>query len=191
MIVAVVTTAVLGSAVRFVFGGWRRPVPVGFTYHRESGMRMLLPILPLLAIGDVLLLDLLILPDAAWWLRLVVHGVAIYGLIWLVGLYASVRARPHTIANGRLTLHRGMLRHVEVPLADVAAVERLPSFGDDWKKRAYCKGAIRVDVAGGAVVELRLRTPARAIGVLGEGPASTRVLLAVDDPAPFIAAIRA
>jgi hypothetical protein len=165
---------IVGSALRFLLGGWRRPVPPGFTYHRESGLRMLLPMLPLLAAGDVLLLELVLLPHAAAWLRVVAHVLAIYGLVWLVGLYASLRARPHQLALGRLVLHRGMLRQLEVPLAEIESIDRLPSFADDWKKRAYCKGALRLDVAGPTVLELRLAT--------------RRVLVAVDDPEAFLAA---
>jgi hypothetical protein len=182
---------IVGSALRFVLGGWRRSVPAGFTYHRESGLRMLLPILPLLALGDVLLIDLVLLPDAVTWLRVIVHGLAIYGLLWLVGLYASLRARPHQLADGKLTLYRGILRRLEVPVDQIASIDPLPSFADDWKKRAYLKGAIRVDVAGPAVLELRLHTAARPTGVLGEGAAGTRVLVSVDEPASFTAAITA
>lgn len=180
---------IVGSALRFVIGGWRREVPAGFTYHRESTLRLLLPILPLLGIGDILLLELVLLPHAATWLRVVVHGLAIYGLIWLVGLYASLRARPHQLADGRLTLHRGILGRLDVPVAQIASIDELPSFADDWKKRAYCKGAIRIDVAGPTILELRLRTAARPIGVLGDGATSTRVLVTVDEPASFTAAI--
>jgi hypothetical protein len=180
---------IVGSALRFVIGGWRRGVPAGFTYHRESALRLLLPILPLLGIGDILFLELVLLPHAATWLRVVVHGLAIYGLIWLVGLYASVRARPHQLVDGRLTLHRGMLRRLTVPVEQIASIDELPSFADDWKKRAYCKGAIRVDVAGPTILELRLRTAARPIGVLGDGAPGTRVLVAVDDPASFTTTI--
>lgn len=178
---------IMGSALRFVAGGWRRAVPAGFTYHRESGLRSFLPILPLLVVGDVLLLELVILPHASAWVRVVVHGVAIYGVIWMIGLYASLRARPHRLVDGRLTLHRGMLRSLVVPVDQIAAIDKPPSFSDDWKKRAYCKGAIRVDIAGPTVLELTLRDAARPLGVLGEGAPSTRVLVAVDDPTAFTA----
>jgi hypothetical protein len=178
---------IVGCAVRFL-AGQQRPAS-GFTYHRESGLRMLLPILPLLGIGDLLLLELVILPEAATWLRIAVHALAAYSLIWLVGLYASARARPHRVRDGRLELHRGLLRRVEVPVTQIASIAPLPSFADDWKRRAYGKGAIRVDLAGAPILELRLHAPVRSIGVLGDGAPSTRVLVAVDDPDAFVAAV--
>ena len=93
------------------------------------------------------------------------------------------------LANGRLTLHRGMLRRLELPVDQIASIDPLPSFANDWRKNEYVKGALRLDVAGGTVLELRLHSPARPIGVLGEGAAGSRVLVGVDDPAPLIAAI--
>lgn len=183
--------AILGAAWRFALGGWRRPVPAGFTYHRESGLRMLLLALPLLLVGDVLLLELVLLPHAAPWLRIALHALSIYGLVWLVGLYASVRGRPHRIAGGQLALHRGLLGRMTVPVADIAEAMPLPAFADDWKRRAYCAGALRMDIAGPPILELQLRAPARRTGVLGEGPPGMRVLVAVDDPEAFTTALAA
>jgi hypothetical protein len=173
---AALEIVIVGMAVRFVSGGWRRATPPGFTYHRQSGLRMFLPMLPLLAVGDVLLLELVLLRHADTWLRIVVHALAIYGLVWLVGLYASLRARPHRLADGVVTLHRGLLRRLDVRVDEIASIAPLPAFADDWKKRAYTRGALRLDVAGPSILEIRLH-------------AGTRVLVAVDEPAPFVAAL--
>lgn len=181
---------VVGLALRFLTGGWRRPVPAGFTYHRECGLRMMLPMLPLMAVADVVLIELVILPRVAPWLAVVVHVLAVYGLIWLVGLYASMRERPHRLVDGMLVLHRGALGHVRVPLDHIVAIEPLPAFHDDWKKRSYCKGAVRMDVAGPSVLELHLRDVVRPDSVLGAGTPRSRVLVAVDEPAALAAALQ-
>jgi hypothetical protein len=173
---AAIELVIVGLAARFVAGGWRRPTPAGFTYHRENGLRMMLPMLPLLAVGDILLLELVILPHAALWLRIVLHVLAGYGLVWLIGLYASARARPHRLVDGRLELHRGVLRRAVVEVAQIASVMPLPSFADDWKKRAYLKGTVRLDLGAAHVLELKLRD-------------GTRMIVGVDDPAAFTAAV--
>ena len=139
-------------------------------------LRLFLQFLPLLAVGDVLLVELVILPHAATWLRILVHALGAASLLWLVVVYVSLRARPHEIAGDQLTLHRGWFRHLTVPLTEIASVEKLPSFDDDWKARAYRKGALRFDVPGPTVLELRL----------GDG---TRVLASFDDPASFVGAV--
>jgi hypothetical protein len=181
---------IVGAALRFLAGGWRRPIPRGFTYHRASGLRFLLPLLPLLAVGDVLLLELVILAHAPMWLRVGLHVLGNYGLIWLVGLYATVRARPHQLRGDRVLLNRGILGRVTLDVGEIVSIDPLPSFADDWKKRAYCKGAIRIDIAGPPILELQLRSAVRPIGILGEGPPRTRVLVAVDEPAEFMAAMK-
>jgi hypothetical protein len=173
---AAIELVIVGLAARFVVGGWRRPTPAGFTYHRENGLRTMLPILPLLGVGDVLLLELVILPHAALWLRIVVHVLAAYGLVWLIGLYASTRARPHRLVDGRLELYRGVLRHASVEVAQIASIAPLPSFADDWKKRAYLKHAIRLDLGAAHVLEMKLRD-------------GRRMIVGVDDPAAFTAAV--
>jgi hypothetical protein len=180
---------IIASALRFLAGGWRRPDPPGFAYHRESGLRMVLQLLPLIGIADVVLLEVVILPHAVLWLRIAVHVLAVYGLIWMIGLYASLRARPHRIAAGHAMLHRGLLGHLEIPLDQIAEIGEMPAFRDDWQARAYRKRAICVGVRGPAIVDLRLHAPLRAVGLLGPGRASDRVLVAVDDPAGFIAAL--
>ncbi|CAN5142714.1 hypothetical protein BH11MYX1_BH11MYX1_47180 [soil metagenome] len=178
---------IVAMALRFLSGGWRRAAPAGFTYHRNSGLRFLLPLLPLLAVGDVLLLELVILPHAATWLRILVHALALYGLVWLVGFYASCRAFPHEVRGGVLVAHRGVLGHARIPIAEIESIAALPTFTDDWKKRSYCAGALRLDVPGATVLELRMRAPVLAYGVLGACKTADRVLLAVDEPAALIA----
>ena len=186
---ASIELTIVGSAFAFALGGWRRPLPGGFTYHRECSLRLLLIALPLLAAGDALLLELVVLPHAPTWVRVAAHGSAIYGVLWLIGVYASCRARPHVMAAGRLVLHRGVLRSLDLAVADIAAVTPLPAFADDWKLRAYCKGASRLDVNGPPIFELSLRSPVRPHGLLGPGAPSSRVLVAVDDPSAFTSAL--
>jgi hypothetical protein len=109
----------------------------------------------------------------------------------MIGLWASFRTRPHEVTGGRTTLHRGLLRHIELPLDQIASVAAMPTFSDDWKLRAYRKGATRIDVSGPAILELRLRAPIQSIGLFGPSRARDLVLVSVDDPAAFTAAVSA
>jgi hypothetical protein len=70
-----------------------------------------------------------------------------------------------------------VLRELTVDVAQIASIAPLPTFASDWKQRAYVKGALRLDIGGAPVLELRLHD-------------GTRVLVAVDDPAAFVAAVR-
>ena len=184
-----VELTVLGLALHHLFGGWRRPSRPGFTYHRDATLRLLLLMLPLIATADIALLELVILPSVALWLKIIIHFLAIYSLLWLIGLWASFRARPHQVRDGLATLHRGFLRHIAVPLDEIASIIPMPAFSDDWKLRAYRKRALRIDVAGSPTLEIRLRTPLRPISLLGPDRASDHLLVSVDDPGAFIAAL--
>ena len=173
---AAVEMVLAGLAASFVLGGWRRATPSGFSYHRASGFVTLLAMLPLIAVGDVLLLELVVLPHASLWIRIAVHALAAYALIWLIGVYASMRARPHRLVDDRLELHRGALRELVIDVAQIASIAPLPSFADDWKKRAYLKHTVRLDVGDAPVLELTLHD-------------GRRVLVAVDDAEAFTAAV--
>ena len=48
----------LGGAVRFMFGGYKRPDPPGFSYHRRCVLKGLLLALPVLIIADLVALCL-------------------------------------------------------------------------------------------------------------------------------------
>ncbi len=174
---AAIEMTIVGLAVRFLAGGWRKPVPAGLTYHRENGMRQMLPIMPLLAIGDVLFLELVVLPNAVAWLRVVVHVVAAYGVIWLIGLYASTRARPHRLVDDRLELYRGALGHITIARSEIARIAPMPTFGDAWKQRAYKRASVRLDLGAAHVLELTLHD-------------RRRLLVGVDDPETFKAALQ-
>ena len=46
------------------------------------------------------------------------------GLVWLIGWIRSWARLPHVLVDGQLHLHMGSLRHVTVPVAQVARVVR-------------------------------------------------------------------
>jgi hypothetical protein len=179
---------VIGGGLRFLFGGWRRPDPPGFSYHRESVLGPFLLALPLLMAADVLLLDLLLRRFSPW-IRWSVHGLDLYGLLWVFGLWASMRARPHRIEDGAVHLHHGFLGSLSLRRDQIEGEEQLPAFGDDWARLRYMKGVAQLAVPGPDQVLLKLREPLAATGLLGRAKAKERVLVAVDDVQSFRAAL--
>jgi hypothetical protein len=178
----------LGSALRFLLGGFRAPAPEGFSHHRESALRSLLPVLPLLIPGDVLLLHAL-LPRLAPSLRWMLHASTAYAVLWLFGLYASIKARPHQIKDGEVRLHQGLVKAVTFPAASVRSVAPLPDFDDDWTRHAHLKGVASLVAKGTPLLELALAAPVQVRGMLGPGRPTQRLLVSVDDPAAFRAAL--
>jgi len=179
---------VLGSAVRFLIGGFREAAPAGFSHHREAALRAILPAVPLMIPGDFLLMKA-ISTGFAPWLRWTLHGSTVYAVLWLVGLYATLKARPHQIREGCVQLHLGLMKACSFPVGLVASVAPLPEFEDDWARHAYMKGVPKLVAKGNAVLELRLSEPIRVAGLLGPGRPTQRLAVSADDPAAFLAAL--
>lgn len=178
---AALELVLVGGSLRFLLGGWRRPDPEGFGYTRRAGLGALLPALPLLLLGDVVLLEVLT-RHAPLWLRISLHAIGAYGFLWIVGLWASLRARPHTVAAGVATFRRGILGALEVPLETIQGVEPMPAFKDDWARMAFMRGVMTFGTSGPPVLLLRLRQPVAPLGLLGRGRPKDRVRVFVDEP---------
>lgn len=178
----------LGSAFGFLLGGFREPAPAGFSHHREAALRAILPALPLMIPGDFLLTRALFSGHSPW-LRWFLHGSTLYAVLWLVGLYATTKARPHQLRNGQLELHQGLLKSVSLPVAQVVSAAPLPDFDDDWARHANMKGVEKLVAKGSPVLELRLSEPVQVQGLLGLGRPTTRLAVSVDEPAAFLQAL--
>jgi len=178
----------LGSALRFLGGGFRDTAPKGFSHHRESGLHAFLPALPLLIPGDFLLMKALF-SGLAPWLRWTLHGSTVYAVLWLFGFYATLRARPHQIHDGQVRLHQGLVKSVAFPASWVLSAAPLPEFDDDWARHAHMKGVQRLVARGAPVLELKLSEPVRVLGLLGPGRPTHRLAVSVDDPSAFLVAL--
>jgi hypothetical protein len=178
----------LGSATRFLFGGFRDVAPGGFSHHQESALRGILPAIPLLVPGDFLLLKVLF-SELAPWLRWTLHGSTVYAVLWLIGYYATLKARPHEIREGMVHLHLGLLKTATFPASQVLSAAPLPDFSDDWARHAYMKGVQKLVAKGTSVLELKLSEPVQIASMLGPGRPTDRLAVSVDDPAAFIAAL--
>lgn len=180
----------LGSALRFLGGGFRDKAPEGFSHHRESGLHAFLPALPLLIPGDFLLMKVLF-SGLAPWLRWVLHGSTVYAVLWLFGLWAGLRRRPHRVTDEAVELNLGPVKSVRLRRDQILAVAPLPEFEDDWARHRHLRGLHRLTTPGPAVLELRLREAVPALGLVGPTAPRDRVAVSVDDPAAFLAALGA
>ena len=179
----------LGSAIQFLAGGFRKPAPPGFSLHQETFLRAFLPVLPLLIPADLFLLHVLF-PHMAPWLRWFLDFSTVYSVLWMVGLYATLKQRPHQVDESSVSLHMGLLGSLQVRRDLVLLATPLPEFEDDWAKRQYMKGMHRLLRTGAPAVELRLAETVTSTGLLGPSSRKLdRVAVSVDNPSAFIAAL--
>jgi hypothetical protein len=180
---------ILGSAFRFLLGGFRDPSPPGFSLHRETFLRAMLPVLPLLIPTDLFLLHALF-PRMAPGLRWFLHLSTLYAVLWMIGLYATLKRRPHQVDEALVSLHMGLLGSMSFPRNLLVSAAPLPEFDDDWARREHLRGMCKLTRTGAPVVELRLAEAVPFTGLLGAGARwCDRVAVSVDDPSAFIAAL--
>jgi hypothetical protein len=179
----------LGSAIHFLFGGFRSPAPTGFSHHREAALRAILPAIPLMIPGDFLLVKVI---STGWapWLRWLLHGSTVYAVLWLVGFYATLKARPHQVREGRVDLQLGLMKSVSFPLSHLRSAEPLSDFDNDWARHAHMKDMQKLVAKGNTTLELRLAEPVRVLGLVGRGRPTLRLAVSVDDPSTFLAALK-
>lgn len=102
----------------WLFARRRRLAPTEFAYHRRSPIGALLVVVVLTAPVELLLFELFI----PWsWLRWVLIALALDSLIWMIGLYASLRVLPHRLGDEALRLRSGLLGDAVVPYPAIAA----------------------------------------------------------------------
>jgi hypothetical protein len=179
----------LGSAIRFLFGGFRAAAPPGFSLHQETFLRAMLPALPLLIPTDLFLIHALFPRMAPGW-RWFLHLSTIYAVLWMIGLYATLKQRPHQVDDANVNLNMGLLGSMSFPRRLLVSIASLPEFEDDWAKREHMKGVYKLMRTGAPAVELRLAEPVACVGLLGPSAMKyDRVAVSVDDPPAFIAAL--
>lgn len=165
--------------------------PFAFSYHRgRRAVTTTMFTLVLVEGAAVEILLALVVPHTSWpWIALAAH---LYGLVWLLGLHASLVTRPHLLSTRELRLRDGVHCEVLVPrdaVRDARLVTR-PGFGrsgctiDESQHTAtLAHGDINVAIA------LRPGRPITVNGVPAD-TALTTLWITVDNPTGLIRALR-
>ena len=162
-----------GASLRFVFGGARKAPPPGHSYHVNASLRAVLPVLPLLLGVDFMAVHAMI-PASMGWLQAVHAAVVVYSAMWVVGLYALLRNRPHVVERSGLRFHGPFFASIAVDPSLVKGVALV-----EEPRRV---GAHRLAVTGTPVVEITLERAIARRGLSGRVTESDRILVSADDP---------
>jgi len=180
--------------VRLEIGIWRslflwifRRVPgmgpgvVAFGYSRQQAP--VIAVFIFVSLVELPVVHLLIPWDAV---RLVVLILSVWGLLWMVGLLASVRVFPHLIDDAGLRVRYGAGVDVFVPWTSVCEVKARRGSVDTQRYLLVEDGVASVPVMKMTRVDVALRSP---IAVRGEEVSALR--LYADDPRAFVVEARA
>ncbi|HET7435835.1 MAG TPA: hypothetical protein VFN10_14095 [Thermoanaerobaculia bacterium] len=130
------------AVLYYAFFTWRRKPDEseGFTFHQRNGWGSILACILVVVTAEAFGMHLLLLrwsPIAAW----VWTSFDVYAVLWLFGDYHALRLRRSTISADMLHLRFGLRWSVDVPLANIAAVEAVHGEAD-WKRKDVLKVAI-------------------------------------------------
>lgn len=170
----------------------RRPVgPDTYPYAKRSVLGALLAVAVLSAPVEIFAFELLI----PWPpVRILFLIASLYSVVWLVGLFASMKMYPHRLAADGLRLYQGLLASATVPYTQIAAVEavrRKSPGGKDGLQAVPAEHAAYLAVGGRSDVTLHLRTPTVIAGLLRPTIPVTTIHLAADDAPAFVQALQA
>ena len=180
----------MASAVRYVCGGFRRPLPPGFSYVRNWASSPLLLAMPLFVIPEMIAFDF-VLWNAGWW-RLLSDVLHVYAMLWAIGVVATARIRPHRCDGDRVRLRFGCLRRLDLDRANIATASVHGTVSAGFRRTLRRAGdAMTFTLDGVPAVELTLREPVVVRSIAGRTRSVRRVFVAADDPVAFAAALAA
>ena len=130
---------------------------------------------------------------APWpWLSPVLIIISVYAAVWIIGIYASLRAFPHIVTEQGLLLRYGVLGEAWVPWREVDQVVKETLVSPGGMDGLSTNGEIATLAVGGrTTVTVRRRSPGKVKGFLRETAGINQIRIAVDDPDAFLAAITA
>jgi hypothetical protein len=169
----------LWEGLKFCFRGFRAAAPAeGFGYVEQSYIKMLPLLIVLGLLTEGLAYELLAHNHPL--LRLVMHAVEVWAVLWCFGMYATMKVRPHQISAALVHLRCGVFSSCEFDPCLLIDVQ--PDDSYDLPPRGE---VARMIVKGGPKLKIQLKEPVKVIrGLTGPGYFS-QLLVSADDPAGF------
>jgi hypothetical protein len=167
------------ALIYFAFAGWFQRFrtdqrATAFSYHRHNGYVALIATVIFLLLVEGTALHVIIRiwsPTAAW----VMTALHIYTLFWIVGFYHAVRLQPIVLTPTHLYLRTGFLWRADIPLANIAAVDK-PTAGG-----AQADSYLNASIAGDPRLVLHLHAPVVVAGLFGRSRSASTIGISVDD----------
>ena len=156
----IITTEAMLLYYAFRVGRPGLPPMHRFTMHREAAYSFVLIGLGMVLIVETIALHLLV---RTWSTAaaFVLTGLSVYGLIWLVGDYRAIVARPTLLSRDELSVRLGLRWQVDIPLACISGVEILkgaPARDGDM---------LQIALLGEPNLRVKLTRPIEATGMYG------------------------
>ncbi|MEH1164287.1 hypothetical protein V6V47_02740 [Micromonospora sp. CPCC 205539] len=176
----------------------RRPLPLAPGDDPFSYLGVVKPILGIfiaLSAVEIPIFDLIVTNVVPWrparWIMLV---LGVWGLLWMLGFYASLTIHPHVVGDTGLRVRLGSGIDLWIPWTDVEAVSRryrsLPSSRSVQIEHEGERRVLHIVVGSQTSVDVRLRRPRTFDLPKGRTEPIDELRLYADDPAGLLRSAR-
>ncbi|MFA1819048.1 hypothetical protein ACDX78_02395 [Virgibacillus oceani] len=169
--------------------GWFKKHPViekgkVYSYHKNSQIKAIVIVFSILIILEGILLHSLIQlwSDVAAWIFTILN---IYALLYMIGLYNSVRFLPHIIYFDKLIIRLGYQSSIELDIKNIESIETAKEqggIGEKTPKETYYS-LLNLD---SPQYEIFLKEPALMMSSYGRKKYVKTVVFRTDDPIKMV-----
>ncbi|MET8250522.1 hypothetical protein [Micromonospora sp. NPDC005197] len=168
----------------------RRPLPLGPSGEPFGYLGVVKPILGIfiaLSVVEIPIFDLIVTHVVPWRpARWIVLGLGIWGVLWMVGLYASMTIHPHVVGDTGLRVRVSSGIDIWIPWADVAALRKrhrsLPSSRAVQVEQEGDRRVLHLSVGSQTSIDVLLRRPTTFDLPTGRSAPMDELRLYADDP---------
>ncbi|GAA4572566.1 hypothetical protein GCM10023176_35750 [Micromonospora coerulea] len=126
--------------------------------------------------------------------RWIVLALGVWGLLWMIGLFASMKIHPHVVGDAGIRVRLSAGIDIFVPWADVEAVSKryrsLPSSRSVQVEEDGDRRVLHLVVGSQTSVDIRLRRPTTFVLPKGQTEPVDELRLYADDPDGFLRSAR-
>ncbi|GAA2186504.1 hypothetical protein [Micromonospora lupini] len=168
----------------------RRPLPLAPGDEPFGYLGVVKPILGIfigLSVVEIPIFDLIVTHVVPWRpARWIVLGLGIWGVLWMVGLYASMTIHPHLVRDSGLRVRVNSGIDIWVPWTDVEALRKrhrsLPSSRSVQVEQEGDRRVLHLSVGSQTSVDVLLRRPTTFDLPSGRSAPMDELRLYADDP---------
>lgn len=140
-----------------------------------------------LSVVEIPIFDLIVTHVVPWWpARWIVLGLGIWGLLWMAGLYASMRIHPHVVGDRGLRVRLSSGIDIWIPWTDIEALRKryrsLPSSRSVQVEQEGERRVLHISVGSQTSVDVLLRRPTTFDLPKGRSEPMDELRLYADDP---------
>ncbi|MEV4655994.1 hypothetical protein [Micromonospora sp. NPDC049301] len=168
----------------------RRPLPLGPGDDPFGYLGVVKPILGIfigLSVVEIPIFDLIVTHVVPWRpARWIVLGLGVWGLLWMVGLYASMKIHPHIVGDRGLRVRQSSGIDIWIPWTDIEALRKryrsLPSSRSIQVEQEGERRVLFISVGSQTSIDVVLRRPTAFDLPKGRSEPMDELRLYADDP---------